>query len=325
LTDIYTVHSDNIIDIFQRWIEEVKLERAQGEFDITSYLLGENTSRGEQAEKPDEELTSISTSPPSNIEKSLMKIVDLAASIRRDGLTNPISVVRRGNNYELETGERRWLAYHLLHWKFGENDLLPNNKQRNWSRIPARIVKEVDIWRQASENNARDNLNAISKARQLALLLMDLHGWDNFVPFDKFEHEQDFYSQVADGNEWRIPRGHGEQLLNAMGLSDASQLRQYRALLRLPFDTWRKADDENLTEGELRKIQNQSYTVTPVTVSSGKDQIDPLIKLATDADQWRKKIRKQMSTTDYSARQELKILVEEEIEQLRQLMDELDS
>jgi len=325
LTDIYTVHSDNIIDIFQRWIEEVKLERAQGEFDITSYLLGENTSRGEQAEKPDEELTSISTSPPSNIEKSLMKIVDLAASIRRDGLTNPISVVRRGNNYELETGERRWLAYHLLHWKFGENDLLPNNKQRNWSRIPARIVKEVDIWRQASENNARDNLNAISKARQLALLLMDLHGWDNFVPFDKFEHEQDFYSQVADGNEWRIPRGHGEQLLNAMGLSDASQLRQYRALLRLPFDIWCKADDENLTEGELRKIQNQSFTVTPVTVSSGKDQIDPLIKLATDADQWRKKIRKQMSTTDYSARQELKILVEEEIEQLRQLMDELDS
>ena len=81
LTDIYTVQSDNIIDIFERWIAEVKLERAQrtqGEFDITAYLLGENTSRGEQAEKPDDELTTISTSPPSNIEKSLMKIVDLA-------------------------------------------------------------------------------------------------------------------------------------------------------------------------------------------------------------------------------------------------------
>ena len=247
------------------------------------------------------------------------------ASIRRDGLTNPISVVRRGNNYELETGERRWLAYHLLHWKFGENDLLPNNKQRNWSRIPARIVKEVDIWRQASENNARDNLNAISKARQLALLLMDLHGWEHFSTFNEFENEQDFYSQVADGNEWRIPRGHGEVLLNAMGLSDASQLRQYRALLRLPLADWRKADDENLTEGELRKIQNQSYTVTGVTVSPEKEQINPLRKLATDADQWRKKIRKQMNTTDHDALHELKILVEDEIEQLRQLIDELDN
>ncbi len=325
LTDIYTVQSDTIEDIFQRWIEEVKLERAQGDFDITSYLLGENTSRGEQAEKPDDELTPISTNPPSNIEKSLMKIVDLAASIRRDGLSNPVSLVHRDGYYELETGERRWLAYHMLNWKFGEHDLLQNGQQRNWSRIPARIVKEVDIWRQASENNARDNLNAISKARQLALLLMDLHGWDNFVPFDQFENEQDFYSQVADGNQWRIPRGSGEQLLNAMGLSDASQLRQYRALLRLPLDEWRKGDDKNLTEGELRKIQNQSYTVTGVTVSPEKDQVDPLQKLATDADQWRKKIRKQMSTTDQNARHELKILVEDEIEQLRQLIDELDS
>jgi hypothetical protein len=325
LTDIYTLHPDNIVDIFQRWIEEVKLERGGSEFDITRYLLGENTSRGEQAEKPDHELIPISMNPSSSMEKSLMKIVDLAASIRRDGLSNPISLVNRNGHYELETGERRWLAYHILHWKFGEHDILPNNQQRNWSRIPARMVKEVDIWRQASENNARDNLNAISKARQLSLLLMDLHGWENFVNFNEFENEQDFYSQVADGNKWRIPRGHGEQLLNAMGLSDASQLRQYRALLRLQAEDWRKGDDENLTEGELRKIINQSYTVTGVTVSSQKTQTNPLQKLATDADHWRKKIRKQMSTTDQDTRDELKLLVEDEIEQLKRIMDELDN
>jgi hypothetical protein len=324
LTDIYAVHPDNVIDIFKRWIEEVKLKRAQGEFDIMNYLLGENTPRGEQAEKVEDELTSISTNPATNIEKSLMKIVDLAASIRRDGLSNPISLVHHDGYYELETGERRWLAYHMLHWIFGENDLLSNNQQRNWSRIPSRNVREVDIWRQASENNARDNLNAISKARQLALLLMDLHGWDKFIPFNKFEAEQDFYSQVADGNQWRIPRGHGEQLLNAMGLSDASQLRQYRALLRLPSQDWRTGDDENLTEGELRKTQNQSHTVTGVTVSPEKSQSDPLMKLATDADQWRGKIRKQMNTTDQDTQQELKILVKDEIQQLQQLMKELD-
>ena len=143
--------------------------------------------------------------------------------------------------------------------------------------------------------------------------------------FNEFENEQDFYSQVADGNKWRIPRGHGEQLLNAMGLSDASQLRQYRALLRLQPEDWRKGDDENLTEGELRKIINQSYTVTGVTVSSQKTQTNPLQKLATDADHWRKKIRKQMSSTDQDTRDELKLLVEDEIEQLKRIMEELDN
>lgn len=323
ISDIYSVTSDHIVDIFTRWIEEVQLARKQ-EFDVQSYLLGEQTKRGEQAEVPEEELPAIPTSSTSNIEKSLMKIVDLAASIRRDGLSNPVSLVRHDKLYELETGERRWLAYHLLHWQFGEADIVADNQKRNWSRIPSRIVKQVDVWRQASENNARDNLNAISKARQLAVLLMDLHGWDNFGTFDEFEDEQDFYAQVADGNQWRIPRGTGEKLLNAMGLSNAGQLRQYRALLRLPSEEWRKGDDENMTEGELRKVLSQLDTVTPVTVGTSKSNQNPVNKLATDANQWRSKLRKQL-TTDPTTRTELKTLIDDEIKQLQQLRDELDN
>ena len=325
ITSIYTVQPDNIVDIFERWIKEVDLKRAHGKFNIMNYLESDKTPRGEQAEKDNEELTSISTNPPSLIEKSLMKIVDLAASIRRDGLSNPISLVRREEFHELETGERRWLAYHLLHWKFGETDLLSNGQQVNWSKIPSRFVREVDVWRQASENNARDNLNAISKARQLSLLLMDLHGWENFEPFHQFESEQDFYAQVADGNQWRVPRGYGEQLLNAMGLTDASQLRQYRALLRLPAEEWRAGDDGNLTEGELRKVLNKSYTVTGVTVSQKNSQTNLIEKLASTADQWRTKLRKQIISTDHRTRRELRGLIEDEIQQLHSLMDELDN
>ncbi len=325
LTDIYQVNADNMVAIFERWIQEIQLSRgSHGDFNLEAYLLGADTTRGQQAEKDIDELTSISTEPSSNIERAFMKIVDLAASIRRDGLSNPISLVQHGDVYEIETGERRWLAYHILYWKFGDSDILHNGKKRNWSRIPARVVREVDVWRQASENNARDNLNAVSKARQLSLLLMDIHGWENFTPFDQFDNEQDFYAQVSDGREWRIPRGQGERLLNAMGLTDASQLRQYRSILRLSNEDWRRGDDENLTEGELRKLQSKDDTVTGVTVSGKTDSQNPVIKLATDATNWRAKLRRQIDKTDEETRQEIRELIEEEISELTQLMQELD-
>jgi ParB-like chromosome segregation protein Spo0J len=188
----------------------------------------------------------------------LIDLADLAISIRKTGLTNPITVVRMDRIYRLETGERRWLAYHLLNIYFPDED---------WNRIPAHLVDEISVWRQASENNARADLNAISRARQLAILLMDLlaeRGYE-FYTFDELIEtggtEREYYAQVADGNEFRVPRGEGERLLNAMGLKNPTQIRQYRQLLRLPDEVWQEADDKNLTEGEIRRwaYRNTSY------------------------------------------------------------------
>ena len=301
LTDIFALHPKNLIDIFERWIIEVQLEKGQKDYDILNFLLGSATDRGERAESQDGE-TSPSGPVTSSKEFALMKLIDLAASIRRDGLSNPISLVQHDDHYEIETGERRWLAYHILYWKFGDGDKRPDGNVVNWSRIPARIVTQVDVWRQASENNARDNLNAISRARQLSLLLMDLHGWQNFSKLDACDNEQAFYAQVADGSTWRIPRGQGERLLNAMGFSDASQLRQYRALLRLPSELWRKGDDEDLSEGELRKMRAALDTVTRVTVSRGKRKKDTIARLAADATHWRNKLRKEINSVDVNNR-----------------------
>ena len=323
LTDIFALHPRNLVDIFERWITEVQLETGQRDFDILPYLRGATTHRGEQAESEEAE-TVPADQPPSSKELGLMKVVDLAASIRRDGLSNPISLVRHDDHYELETGERRWLAYHLLYWKFGDGDRRSDGSLVNWSRIPARIVKQVDVWRQASENNARDNLNAISRARQLSLLLMDLHGWSNFATIDASETEQAFYAQVADGARWRIPRGQGERLLNAMGLSHAGQLRQYRALLRLPADLWRKGDDENLTEGELRKMKAALDSVTRVTVRPSKRKKDAVARLAADASQWRNRLRKEISAVDPSNKPKIRRLIEAEIRQLMRLISDLD-
>ncbi len=181
------------------------------------------------------------------LEYLYLRLVALAASIRREGLINPVTVVRDGQGaYRLETGERRWLAYHLLSIFFPEED---------WSIIPARIVEKADVWRQATENAARDDLNAIGRARQFAILLMDLLGPDQFQPFDAFEREQDYYAQVADGGTWRVPPGKGELVAEAMGLKNPGQLRDYRALLRrLPNEAWTVADDYGITEYRLRYV-----------------------------------------------------------------------
>jgi len=213
--------------------------------------------------------------PP--ITANLLKLAGLAGDLRANGQTNPITVYKTAQGYKIETGERRWLAFHLLNI-FDEN---------NYRKIAAREVQGFSVWRQAGENSVRSELNAIAKARQLALLLMDLHGADNFAPMTDFAHEQQFYAQVSDGNQWRVPRGAGEKLLNAMGLTNTVQLRQYRSLLRLPVDVWEQADDENWAELRIRHYM-AGDTVTTVTVSDESPNVlvvDAMQELAGVADE----------------------------------------
>jgi hypothetical protein len=206
---------------------------------------------GEEIERPDNIPAEIS---------ALLDIATLAASIRRDGLMNPVTLAKQGDRYHIESGERRWLAFHLLY---------ASTDEARWQQIPARLVGEVNRWRQAAENNTRADLNAIGKARQFAVLLMELIAaeGEQFAGFDAFTSEQDFYAQVADGDAYRIPRGKGELLLNAMGLKNTQQLRKYRALLRLSPELWQLADDENWAEDHINRLL-RGDTVSSDTVSN---------------------------------------------------------
>lgn len=184
-------------------------------------------------------------------EASLFKIVDLAASIRDKGLINPITIftIKDTEFYRIETGERRWLAYHLL----------SNLEAAGWFKIPARVIEAPNIWKQAYENNTRDNLSAIAKARQFSLLLMEsLKPNFQFEPFDAFANEQDFYAQVADGNAFPIPRGSGEKLVAAIGVQNTRQLRDLRRLLKLPPEIWKVADERAWREGRLRQMLEEA-------------------------------------------------------------------
>lgn len=234
---------DSLGQLFDKWLFELKIERGGEAFNVDAYLRGEATDRAPLEGLEEEQLTLKFGA----LTLSFLRIVDLASSIFRDGLTNPITIAPYGASYQIETGERRWWAYQLLNWHFVESN--------DWEKIPARIVDTVSLWRQASENNARADLNAIAKARQFSLLLMELYSVQNtqFKALDQVAHELDFYAQVADGELWRIPRGKGEAMLNAMGLSDTVQLRQYRRLLRLPYAVWMMADDLNWSENRIQK------------------------------------------------------------------------
>jgi hypothetical protein len=250
------VTAETLPMLFKRWLDIVNDQR-EVPLTLHAYLTADSTERDEavvealtdREENPDDIPLDI---PP--LEVALMKVIELAASIRQQSLLNPITVAPalNGKGYVIETGERRWLAFYLLNWYFGDND---TNAQGavSWREIPARVVDRLDVWHQAAENNVRDDLNAIGKSRQLALLLMDIHGADKFDPLDSFDHEQQFYAQVANGQDYRIPRGMGERLANALNLKSAKQIRDYRRLLRVEPWLWDKADEEDLQEGVIRR------------------------------------------------------------------------
>lgn len=233
---------ETVRELIGQWQELAFQERGQ-EFDVYAYLL------------PEEEVTRPEKVGP--IESSFLDVIELAASIRKHGLTNPITIVRIGSNqYRLETGERRWLAYHALH--------IYENENRSWEKIPARIVDDgADVWRQASENGVRSNLNAIGKARQIALLVMDIHRKRGvtFRPYSEMVKpggsDRAFYAQVADGNRYPVT-GHGEAIINALGFKQASQYREHRELLSLPDEVWRLADDLSWAYGRIRDLKRKS-------------------------------------------------------------------
>jgi len=259
---------ETLSDIFDYWIQLIGGERGSN-FDLGSFMNAGTDIRDDEYE----------CGP---FETVLLGLIQLASSIHRQGLTNPITVVPDGELYQLETGERRWFAYHLLNFWYGGND---------WLRIPAREVPQHDIWRQATENTARNDLNAIGKARQLAILIMELIGRDNFKPYHEAVSadgsDREFYAQVSDGNKWRIPRGKGEDLLQATGLSSTQMIREYRALLRLPDEVWQIADDFNWSHGVVKGLVQESrgdnstlielanvaagYTVEISTVDKGEN------------------------------------------------------
>jgi hypothetical protein len=259
---------------------------------------------------------------PGPIESALIKLIGLARSIRDDGLQNPITVAKIDDRYVIETGERRWLAYNLLEAYY-------NNGK--WATIPAFTVDHTSVWRQAAENAQRQNLNAIGRARQYALLLMALHPEAEFAPRHQCVSDREFYAQAA---TLTIPRGRRKDVLTAMGISSPSQLTAYNDTLLISDEVWQIADDENWSQAQLFGVPNSSSSEQENAHNTAQKQPKPQSQpprsfvervekqfgdYVTRVDKLRERIRKD-TKTDYS---QLEPLIDKQIDELRKLKKQI--
>jgi len=143
-------------------------------------------------------------------EETLRDLVNLAVTIRDDGQVNPLTVVDMTEGvtrlYRIETGERRYWATWIL------RDFIPSYEHDGMIDCIVVPSEKSSIFRQAKENTARKGLSAIAMARQAALLLLTVHGYE--IPITAVDN--DFYRQALD-LDLRGKREYTEAILNAMG------------------------------------------------------------------------------------------------------------
>lgn len=191
-----------------------------------------------------EEDQSVHLSPE---EQLLHDLVNLAITIRDDGQVNPLTVVDISQGvtqqFRIETGERRYWATWLL------RDFIAGYNSDGM--IPCIIIptERSSVFRQAKENTARSGLSAIAMARQAALLLLTVHGYE--LPSHAVSN--DFYRQALE-LDLRGKREYTETILSAMGSIDKRRFHQYKNLLRLSDEAMELADRHDIDEKKLRYV-----------------------------------------------------------------------
>ncbi len=180
-------------------------------------------------------------------EQLLRDLVNLAITIRDDGQVNPLRVVDVSQGvtqqFRIETGERRYWATWLL------RDFVPGSNSDGM--IPCIIIpaERSSVFRQAKENTARSGLSAIAMARQAALLLLTVHGYE--IPSHAVSN--DFYRQALE-LDLRGKREYTEAVLSAMGSVKKGYFSYIKNLLRLSDEAMELADRHNLDERRLRPV-----------------------------------------------------------------------
>jgi hypothetical protein len=196
---------------------------------------------------PDDEGDDEHKSPLSPEENLLRDLVNLATTIRDDGQVNPLTVVDVSQGvmrqFRIETGERRYWATWLL------RDFIPG--YNGDGMIPCIVIpaESYSPFRQAKENTARTGLSAIAMARQAALLLLAVHGYE--LPASSVTN--DFYRQALDLHLRGKPE-YAAEVLTAMGGISKMHFSRYKALLQLSDESLELADRHNVDEFRLRPV-----------------------------------------------------------------------
>lgn len=195
----------------------------------------------------DDERDEETTTALSPEEVLLRDLVNLAMTIRDDGQVNPLTVVDVSQGvtrlFRIETGERRYWATWLL------RDFIPG--YTGDGMIPCIVIpaNRSSIFRQSKENTARSGLTAVALARQAALLLLTVHGYE--IP--AYAVGNDFYRQALD-LDLRAKREYTDVILSAMGGVKRSRFSHIKNLLHLSDEALELADRHNIEEFKLRYV-----------------------------------------------------------------------
>ena len=185
-------------------------------------------------------------------ETLLRDLVNLAITIRDDGQVNPLTVVDVSQGvtrlFRIETGERRYWATWLL------RDFIPG--YTGDGMIPCIVIpaNRSSVFRQAKENTARSGLTAIALARQAALLVLTVHGYE--IP--AYAVGNDFYRQALT-LDLRAKREYTDTILTAMGGVEKAQFSRIKALLKLSDEAMELADRHHIEEFRLRYVVTVAY------------------------------------------------------------------
>jgi len=117
---------------------------------------------------------------------------------RDDGQVNPLTVVDVSEGvtrqFRTETGERRYWATWLL------RDFISGYESDGMIDCIVVPADRSTVFRQAKENTARSGLSAIAMARQAALLMLYVHGYqmpDGPVPVDFYRQSLELTLQSS--------------------------------------------------------------------------------------------------------------------------------
>jgi len=218
------------------------------------------------------------------------KIEELAESIKRYGVIQPIIVTKQKNFYEIVAGERRWRAA----------------KKAGLSEMPC-IVRESDERKNKEialiENIQREDLNPIEKARGFRQLLDEYHLTQQElseilgIPRSSLANTVRILNldqRVIDLTiEGKLTEGHCRSL---MALSDPEE--QYKMALKIiesggtvrdierKVQKTKKVEEDRKYEAIYQDVENrfQGFFGTKVKLNAGKKKGRIIIEYASNED-----------------------------------------
>jgi ParB family chromosome partitioning protein len=178
------------------------------------------------------------------------ELQELAASLGRTGLLQPVVVRRAGQGYQLIVGERRWRAAKLA----------------GLTRIPA-IVREATDAQSLElalvENLLRENLNPMEEAEAYHRLLVEF-GWTQEELAQRVGRDRSSVANSirllklpdlikADLRAGRLTMGHARALLSLALPSDQLKLRE-----EILAHSWSvRATEQGVQHGNRRTVRRQ--------------------------------------------------------------------